>query len=174
MERCKISAGAQNWRDEIACYGIITLDTAEQIRNAMAQYKLLACSRCSKTKTKKTGIPKEFYVSAPNLQFYHWCEIHKLRYGILSDMYGIHMDDEVKEYYDVHPSKLSESDFRKLAVKIKTRMNELGYRGFLYFNSSPIMSSPYFYMMQLTGLKIFYITKLISLNQPTGIFARWK
>lgn len=173
MERCRISAGAQNWREEIARYGIVTLDTAEQIKEAMGKYSLLVCSRCSKTKTKKTGIPKEFYVSKPNLQFYRWCEVHHLRYGILSDQYGVHMEDEVKEYYDIHPSTLSESQFRELAAKIRKRTLEQGCHGFLYFNSSPIMSSPYFYMMQLTGLKIFYITKLIPLNPPKGIFSKW-
>lgn len=170
IERVKVSG--ENWREQIAAAGIHYLTSADQIKNAMRQHNLLAVSRCSKTKTRKTGTPKEFYVSKPNLQFYHWCEQHKLRYGILSDEYGLHMDDEVREYYDIHPSTLSEGQFRKLAVKIRTKMNKLGYGGLLCFNSSPIMSSPYFYMMQLTGLKMFYITKLVPLNPPKGFFSR--
>lgn len=171
IERVKISGG--KWREQIEAVGIQYLTTAEQIKSAMKKYNLLATSRCSKTKTRKTGIPKEFYVSQANQQFYKWCEIHKLPYGIFSGLYGLHMFDEVKEFYDIHPSALSELQFRKLAVLIKQKMKERGYDGFLYFNSSPIMSSPYFYMMQLTKLKMFYISKLIPLNPPKGIFDRW-
>jgi hypothetical protein len=166
VARIKLSGG-KDWREKLAEAGIIYLETAEGVKAAMARYKLLATSRCSKTKTKQTGVPKEFYVSSQNMAFYNWCERHKLRYGILSDEYGIHMDNEVREYYDIHPSKVSDEGFKKLAGLARAQLDRLGYQGVIYFNSSPIMSVPYFYLMQLTGTKVFYITKLHNLERKS-------
>jgi len=123
-------------------------------------------SRCSKTKTgKDKALPKEFYVSALNNKFYAWAEKHKLYYGILSDLYGIHFCDEYKDFYDIHPSSLSMERKKELGEIIGTKCKEKGYSTAAFYNSAPAMSKPYFDMLWFSGLKIHFITQLPDISK---------
>ena len=84
----------------------------------------LLISRCSKTKNierRGGALPTEFYVSNINKLFYKYCISGKYRFGILSDLYGIHFDDERKEFYDIHPKQLSDEDFERLGKVIREK-----------------------------------------------------
>lgn len=66
---------------------------------------------CSKTKSgRKNGLPEQFYKGRYNELFYRYMNKFNLKYGILSDKYGIHMYNEKLDYYNIHPSKLTIND----------------------------------------------------------------
>ncbi len=162
-----LKINGKTWIEDLKKYGIVYLDLPKDFFDILKvkDFNYLICSRCSKTKGKNTGdkiVPKNLYISSQNIRFYQWCENNRFEYGILSDLYGLFMYNEKKEFYDVHPSSLSEDDFITLSEKIKGQMISRGFDTFIYYNSSPLMSIPYFKMMILTGFKIFYITKLFK------------
>ena len=151
----------RDWKKEIADKDIIFLDTIEKIRKCLNEHKVLITSRCSKTKTgKNSAIPKEFYVSNINLNFYATMENAGFYYGILSDKYGIHFCDEKLDYYDIHPSELTKEKKAELGKIIREKVSNLGYDAIIFYNTSPLLSSPYFEMLENSGLKIYYVSKL--------------
>jgi len=153
----------ETWLSDLTSYGIVYLQDKTKISELIIRKNILVCTRCSGIKSGILGeknLPKNFYTSKLHLNFYRWCESNKLSYAILSDKYGLFLDYEKREFYDLHPSSLLDKDFIVLADGIKNKMAKCGWDSFLFYNRSPVMSIPYFYMMLLTGLKIFFITKL--------------
>ena len=141
----------------------------EQIPDQKGGEKVLWASRCSKTKTgKDRALPNEFYVSPLNLLFYTAMEKYGLRYGICSDMYGMHMDDEYMDYYDVHPSTLSHEQKRDLGLIIGRKTREYGYEEIIFYNSSPLLSRPYFEMLWWADLPVYFISNIKLLDQKYG------
>lgn len=152
----------KNWKREIKEeFKIIHVTDLSKIRELNKNGGLI-CTRCSKQKTGTTEktFPKNLYTGAINLTFYKWCDFFGFKYAILSDLYGLVYFDEKVQRYDKHPSALEEKDFIKLAKTIKKKMKKKKYTSFIFHNTSPIMSKPYFYMMYLTGLPIYFVTKL--------------
>lgn len=146
-----------NWRNEIReRWGIYVL----------GQYDLLLgealwVTRCSKTKSGvDRGTPKELYVSPVNRHFYRRMEKQGLRYGVLSDKYGLHFDDEELPYYDVHPSDLSQHDKERLGQIIRDKALRQGFTQVIFYSPSPLMSVPYFEMLHHSGLDMLYTTRL--------------
>src|SRR5687767_10553912 len=95
---------ARNWKEEVTeQWGI------EVINDPVAVPRhVLWTTRCSRTKEdRQRGLPEEMYVSALNRYFYFYVKSHGLRFGVLSDKYGLHLDTERLAYYDVHPRELS-------------------------------------------------------------------
>lgn len=121
---------------------------------------VLWTSRCSRTKKRRRGRPHELYVSPLNRHFYAFARNHGLRYGILSDKYGLHMDDERLSYYDVSPSDLRLEEKRALGVMIHEKATELGFEGIVFYNNAPLMSVPYFQMLCFSGMPSFFLTRL--------------
>ena len=64
--------------------------------------KALLITHCCRTKLA-SGLPTSMYVGDRNLRFYEGCRKRRERYAILSDLYGIHFDDEHLDYYDKGP-----------------------------------------------------------------------
>lgn len=156
----------RDWKKEIADRNIVFLDTAEKIRKCLNEHKTLITSRCSKTKTgKDSATPKEFYVSDINLNFYAAMENAGFYYGILSDKYGIHFCDEKLDYYDIHPSELTKEKKVELGKIIGEKVSKLGYEAIIFYNTSPLLSLPYFEMLENSGLKIYYVSKLDLFSQ---------
>lgn len=152
----------KNWKREIKEeFKIIHVTDLNEIRGLVKKGGLL-CSRCSKIKDAKIeeAVPNNFYLSYINKNFYKWCDFFGFEYGILSDLYGLHYWDESLKKYDIHPSSLNEEDFKKLAKLISNKMKKRKYKSFIFYNISPIMSNPYFYMMYLTGYPIYFVSKL--------------
>ena len=165
IEKPKING--KTLKENLENYGIVYVNNPDIIGDLVYKKDVIVCSRCSKTKGEigdKT-IPRNFYISKQNIQFYEWCEKYDIYYAILSDNYGLYLCDEEKEFYDVHPSSLTNEQFVKLAEIIKEKMEDNKWKTFLFWNSSPIMSTPYFYMMKLTGFDIYYITSLPVLGK---------
>jgi hypothetical protein len=146
-----------NWRNEIReRWGIRVLS-----RYNLPVGEVLWVTRCSKTKNGiHYGTPKDLYVSPINRYFYAYVEQRGLPYGVLSDKYGLHMDDEEMEYYDVHPKHLTEYDKRVLGELIREKACRRGFSELVFYNPSPLMSVPYFEMLYYSGLGIFYTTVL--------------
>jgi len=151
----------KTWREDLARYKIVILEESEVIKKARSS-GVLSVTNCSRTKGELSDkkVPKEFYVSSLNLRFYRWCEKIKVPYGVLSDMYGLHLWNEEKEYYDVHPSKLNSFQFRKLGSLIYYKMESIKCNQLLYYGLPPVTCTPYFRMMIVAGFPIFYTTKL--------------
>lgn len=151
----------KTWREDLERYKITVLEDWEVLVKAK-EPNVLPVTHCSVTKGTHgdKAVPKNFYISGPNLRFYNWCEDHSLEYGVLSDMYGLHLWNEEEKFYDVHPSSLSKQQYRQLASRIYFKMEAIQCDEFLYHGLPPMRCRPYFYMMIITGMKIFYTTKL--------------
>lgn len=150
-----------NWKEEIKKFFNITY--VDNIEKLLEDHSVIWTTRCSKTKGKQTDkeIPRNFYLSQQNIAFYEFCESFNLNYGIISDLYGLHLMKEYLDFYDVHPSKLSTQDKEKLGKIIERKCKENGYKKIVYWNSSPFMSRPYFEMLSyVKDIEVFYITKL--------------
>ncbi len=122
---------------------------------------VLWITRCSKTKNGVCcGMPKELYVSAVNKHFYRFVEERGVRYGVLSDKYGLHLDDERLPYYDVHPSQLTKQDRQRLGRLVRHKVLGQGFDQVVFYSPSPLMSIPYFEILHYSGLRTFYTTNL--------------
>lgn len=146
-----------NWKQEILhLWGVRLLADTQWEPQAF-----LWTTRCCKTKHDRTvGRPKDFYIS-PVVQFF--CRLmmqHKLRYAVLSDKYGLHLDTENLEYYDVHPRWLTQQDKRQLGQLIHKKASDAGFSSIAFYSPSPLMSIPYFEMLHYSGLNIWYTTRL--------------
>lgn len=121
---------------------------------------------CSKTKSnKKKGLPSEFYISKYNKLFYKYVKSLNLDYGIISDKYGIHMHDEIRSNYDIHPTELSVKDKYQLGKKIKTKLGSRDYDKIVFYYPSPLLSKPYFQILWYSGLPVYYISKIKILDE---------
>ena len=117
-------------------------------------------SRCAPTKPVKIGFPSEMYESPLLTKFYAFVEEHAVRYGIVSDMYGLHLDVERLPFYDIHPSLLDEAQKIELGAAIGNKATAAGFSSLVFYNGSPIRSVPYFKMLSNSGLDVFYTTRL--------------
>lgn len=154
-------------------YGIQLIQHAHEIPDQLDGDNVLWTSRCSKTKTdKQTAIPKDFYIGSINLAFYERMELHGLRYGIISDFYGLVMDNETIDSYDLHPTALSAEEKKQLGAVIREKTLAQGYDELVFYNSSPLMSRPYFEMLYWSGLPIYFISKLDILDEYYGVKPR--
>lgn len=117
-------------------------------------------TRCSKTKRVGRGLPEQMYASPLNQLFYRFVNGRGLRFAVVSDKYGLHMDDERLPYYDIHPSALCGSQKRALGGLIRRKALAAGFSTIVFYNNSPVMSKPYFEMLAHSGLKVLYTTRL--------------
>lgn len=150
----------KNWRKEILDRWQIKylLDTQAITKD------ILWATRCSKTKGCQKGYPQDMYRSMVNIYFYSFVEKHNFRFGVLSDKYGIHLDSEQLPYYDIHPSKLSQSKKVSLGKTVRKKVLAAGFSTIIFYNNSPLMSIPYFEILFYSQLSIFYTTKLGGMN----------
>jgi hypothetical protein len=146
-----------NWRQEIReRWGIKILENMDCLPEAV-----LWTTRCSKTKNDvNCGTPKELYVSSVNKYFYKCMERQGLRYGVLSDKYWLHFDNEELPYYDIHPSDLSRHDKKRLGQLIRDKATAQSFTQVIFYSPSPLMSVPYFEMLHYSDLDLFYTTRL--------------
>lgn len=121
---------------------------------------------CSKTKSsKKQGYPKDFYVGRYNQLFYKYIDFFNFDYGIISDKYGIHMQDECLDYYDIHPSNLTFEDKFDLGQIIREKMWDNGFKEIIFYYPSPLQSKPYFEILWYSKLPVYYISKIKILDE---------
>ena len=121
---------------------------------------------CSKTKSsKKKGYPNEFYIGRYNKLFYKFTDLYNLEYGIISDKYGIHMQDECLDYYDIHPSNLSIEDKYELGRIVRDKVLKYGFKEIIFYYPSPLQSTPYFEILWYSKLPVSYISKIKILEK---------
>lgn len=152
----------KSWKKDLKDQGIevVPVHALKTLLNDFP--RILICSRCSRNKntTKESQFVKDLYISNTHSAFCKWAISLDREYGILSDKHGLIFHDEKIEYYDVHPSQLTDDDFIQLSLMIKNKMKKRKYDAFLFYNPSPLMSIPYFTMMSLTKFPIHYTTQL--------------
>lgn len=120
----------------------------------------LWCTRCAPVKGAESGPPEVLYASRLLTRFFHFVKARGYRYGVLSDLYGLHLDVEHLDGYDVHPSSLDEQQKAELGVLIGQKTRALGLERIIFYNSSPLRSVPYFEMLAASGLTAWYTTRL--------------
>lgn len=148
----------KTWREDLERYKIRILEDYEVLGKAK-ESNVLPVTSCSAGKGVN-GVPSQLYTGKSNIRFYSWCEDNLLEYGVLSDRYGLLLWNEEAEVYDVHPSSLTKQKFRKLGSEIYFKMESISCDQFLFFGLPPVSCRPYFKMMLVAGMKIFYTTKL--------------
>jgi hypothetical protein len=148
----------RSWRDDLLRqWGIKHASVA-----SLNIHDHLWTSRCSRTKKLQAGKPPDLYQSTLLQEFYCFVRRCRVRYAIVSDKYGLHFDDEVLPYYDIHPSTLSHADKRELGAKVGSKAAAAGYRSLVFFAHSPLMSRPYFEILGSCGLEVLFVTTLGS------------
>lgn len=126
---------------------------------------VLWTTSCSKTKSsQKKGYPKDFYLGKYNKLFYKYTDLYNLDYGVLSDKYGLHLQNECLDYYDIHPGELSLDDKCKLGRLIKEKTIEKGFTEIIFYYPSPLQSKPYFEILWFSGLPVNYLSKIKLLD----------
>ena len=147
---------AANWRDEIAeRWNVGLLEVGEEVGKDR-----LWCSRCAAGKSAGRGLPEELYLSRQLRTFYRFVRRSGVRFGILSDLYGLHLDDERLEAYDVHPSSLTPERKVELGTIIGEKARVAGFERAVFYAISPVRSVPYFEMLCASGLDVLYTTKI--------------
>jgi hypothetical protein len=105
------------------------------------------------------------YKSPVNRFFYRFVRAHGLPYAVVSDRYGLHFADEVRPWYDVHPSQLTREDKRALGAIVRRKAIRRGFRAVVFYNNSPLMSVPYLEILSSSGLGLFFTTRLAFVEQ---------
>ncbi len=147
----------QDWHDIIKSYNITYLNQYPDKQPPNSLY----VTRCCAIKTPDSeAIPRHFYLSGIVQRFINFCDNNNFNYAILSDLYGIHFKDEILKTYDIHPSSLDEGQLFKLGELIRTKCTSIGVNTIYYYNPSPLMSIPYFKMLNYSKLKTYYLTNL--------------
>lgn len=145
-----------NWKREFAARWQITFHTT-----AFDASLYLWTTRCSQIKsTLAKGTPKELYRAPLNLYFYRQMEALGFNYGILSDRYGLHMDDELKATYNIHPSLLSLTRKKELGRVVRDKVLSRGFRGVIFYNNSPLRSVPYLQILAYSQVPTVFTTKI--------------
>jgi hypothetical protein len=147
-----------SWRDEILQQWGVRHTSVE----LLDVHDHLWTSRCSRAKNVPAGRPRDLYRSDLLEELYSFAQRRGVRYAIVSDLYGLHMDDEVLAYYDVHPSMLSQAEKRNLGVIVGRKAIAAGYRSLVFFAHSPLMSKPYFEILVGSKLEVLFVTTLRS------------
>lgn len=152
------------WRGEVRVrFGINPLDSPPPARR-----DVFWATRCARIKAEvDAGQPDDLYQSPINRAFYRFVHHHGLRFGVVSDLYGLHLDRERLAAYDVHPSELTPDAKRRLGKLLGEKVRAEGFGTLIFYNNSPIRSRPYFEILAASDLdEIFYCTRLAKGGRP--------
>ena len=135
----------------------------------------LLVTRCSGTKTNKVQdkyYPKELYQGLVPQLFFKKMDVEKLRYGVLSDLHGIVWDDEQIANYDMPPQAVTDEGFVKLGEIIHNKVLEKYplVKKIFFYNTSVIMSYPYFKMLKASQYDCYYFSNLQYLDFRKRLF----
>ena len=84
------------------------------------------------TKTKVTS--DKLYTATPTQRFINECKIKGVNWAIFSDKYGIWFSNDLHEWYDKNPNRITEDEFNRLVREFDRslrRFNEI------YFYHNP-------------------------------------
>jgi len=122
----------------------------------------LWATRCSKRKSElKRGVPKEIYTSPQNQEFYLWADKKGIPYGTISDAYGLVMNYQKIETYDLSPDKLSDSTKKVLGKTVGSKCRCLiGYESLVFYCKDCEEAKPYLEILSYSGLKVYWVRRL--------------
>lgn len=83
----------------------------------MRRIYLTHCSAKKNDSLKGTGrkvTPDKLYTATPIQKFMNKCKEKGVKWAIFSDEHGVIFPNEEIEWYDKHPSKVTEQEFKKL------------------------------------------------------------
>jgi hypothetical protein len=145
------------WREQVLRrYGIAVLQGP-----AEPDPSVFWATRCARVKADvAAGRADELYRSPVTGRFFRFVRRHGLRFGVLSDLYGLHLDRERLAAYDVHPSQLDAGRKRELGAIIGRKVRAEGFDRLVFVNNSPVRSKPYFEMLAASGLGVTYATRV--------------
>lgn len=125
-------------------------------------YLLTTCCSTTKgiAKTNRELLASEMYLGKPQVEFYEFCDRNNLRYGILSDLYGLHMDTERFPLYDIGPQQLPDTVLWRRGEMIRDVCDRLGYKGIIFQLCSPVRARTYLVMALASRLPVVYTIPL--------------
>jgi len=148
----------RNWKETIKSFYNIEHVTSIQKYNPSDTIFLTRCSSAKSGKVR--GTPSQMYWGAINKKFYRMLDKFELYYGVCSDFLGVVFKDEEFDNYDVHPADITDEDKRKLGEIISTKIKEKGFKNAYFFNTSPLLSRPYFEMLYYSQIPVKYFSDL--------------
>ena len=77
------------------------------------RFYLTHCSKEKEPYLEETGIavtPDKLYINPDIQQFMERCKEKKVRWGVLSDLYGVYLSDEFHVWYEKHPDTVTQQE----------------------------------------------------------------
>ena len=116
---------------------------------------------CSKLKSDLAkGISKEIYVSKKNQSLYSFCEKNNLKYGTLSDKYGLVKANQIIQNYELAPENITREQKEYLKIQIEKQLAEEKIDTIYFFGPRLLQSFTYLYLLKDYPAKKFLITTL--------------
>ncbi len=134
---------------------VSTLKSNGLIYNAEPIMGSLPITHCCSNKgitPEDKAIPSNFYVGKRNLRFYKICNELNVPYGILSDLYGLHMHDVALNGYDTPPYNFSPEQLWELGKLIRIVADERQIKALHYIAAPPTCMVPYLLMLFASGV----------------------
>jgi hypothetical protein len=145
------------WRSEIrSAWGV------RMFEGGKAATTLFWLTRCAPTKAKRPSLPHLLYRSTLTAAFFRFVQDAGLRFGVLSDLYGVHLDWEKLHPYDIHPSGLRLEDKQRLGTIVAEKVRGEKFNAVVFYNNSPLRSVPYFEILSHSGLEVYFTTRLLE------------
>ena len=121
-------------------------------------------TRCSRRKSfLKKGFPKEIYTSPLNQEFYLWEERKGILYGTISDAYGLVMNYQEIETYDLSPDRLSDAAKRSLGESIGGECRDLvSFKSLVLYCKDYGEAESYLEILSYSGLKVYWVRRLLE------------
>lgn len=131
--------------------------------------KVLLLGTCSKTKRPvQQGTPVQLYGSWQVELLDRVCRKNGLRYGVLSDEYGVVMDRETVVNYDTPPDAVTEDGFKRLGEVLATKMEVAGFSRLCLFTVNPKRTVPYCKIILGSGLPFTWVPSVEWLRELGG------
>ncbi|KXA93332.1 hypothetical protein AKJ64_00925 [candidate division MSBL1 archaeon SCGC-AAA259E17] len=133
----------------------------------MKRIYLTHCSAKKDDSLKGTGKkvpPDELYTATPIQRFIEKCKRENVDWAIFSDKYGVWFPDEKHEWYEKHPSEVSEKEFEELKEDFDKKLSE--YDRILFYHNPGRFHS--LYERLLNEVKISDEVELFSHKSEIG------
>lgn len=131
--------------------------------------KVLLLGTCSRIKHPvKRGTPVQLYASWQVALLDRVCRANGLRYGVLSDEYGVVMDGQSVENYTTPPEAVSPEGFVALGLRVKKALAALGVTRVCLFTANPKRTVPYCKILRLSGVSYTWTPSVQWLRELGG------
>ena len=154
--------------------GIETIKSPSFFLKLLSSKGTLLVTKCTSNKFNiKQGTPKQLYTTFGKGDFdrmVNFCEKNELRYGVLSGKgKGLLFDNEIIPYYDQNPDKYEDEEYLDVNQIIKNKASDRNIDTLIIYGSSPLRQIRPFRWAYLSGLKIYYISKLFRIKNTLNL-----